>query len=87
VADEGDAEFSVSDEARFVGFTGKPSHSRAAHQTSELSGALAKGRIAERLLDHSTSGRFALFNSSVGGDCVQMTKTMPPDFSRVINVR
>jgi hypothetical protein len=53
VANEGDAEFSVGGKSRLVGFTPARSHCRVAYQTSELSGAFAKGRIAKRLLNHS----------------------------------
>ena len=52
VTDEGDAEFSVGDEARLVSLTEARSYRGTAHQTSELSGAFTKGRIAKRLLDH-----------------------------------
>jgi len=52
VPDEGDAEFAVCRQARLVGFTTSGRNRGVAHQTSELAGTLAEGRIAKRLLDH-----------------------------------
>jgi hypothetical protein len=52
VADEGDAEFSVGGEARFVGLAATWSYRGVTHQTSKLGGAFTKGRIAKRLLNH-----------------------------------
>jgi hypothetical protein len=52
MSDERDAEFSVRGEARLVSLTATPGHSRMAHQTRELRGSLAKGGIAQCLLDH-----------------------------------
>src|ERR1039458_404623 len=50
--DEGDAELAAGGEAGFVSLAVARSYSGMAHQPSELGGALTKGRIAERLLDH-----------------------------------
>ena len=50
--DEGNAEFTVSCQAGLVGLTRAGSNRRVAYQTSKLSGALAEGRIAQRLLNH-----------------------------------
>ena len=52
VANKRDPEFSVRGESRLVSFTGARSDCGTTHQTSELGGALAKGRIAKRLLNH-----------------------------------
>jgi len=52
VANEGDAEFSVGGEAGRVSLTVARSDGGVAHQTPELGGAFAEGRIAKRLLNH-----------------------------------
>src|SRR5579864_6157626 len=52
VPDEGDAELAVGSQARLVRLPRAGSYRGVPHQTSKLSGALAKGRIAQRLLDH-----------------------------------
>src|ERR1700739_1238641 len=50
--DERDAEFAIGDQAWLVGLATAGSNRGVPHQTSELAGALAKRRIAKRLLDH-----------------------------------
>src|ERR1700704_6441210 len=57
VANEGDPEFSIDSQTRLVSFTTPRRHGGATHQTSELGGAFAKGRIAKRLLDHPATER------------------------------
>lgn len=52
VPDEGNAEFSVVDEARFVSFPDAGSDCGMPHQFSKLAGTSTKSRIAKRLLDH-----------------------------------
>jgi len=52
VADEGDAEFSIGGETRFVSFAAARSDCGVADETSELGGALTQGRITERLFNH-----------------------------------
>src|ERR1700686_1649203 len=49
VADEGDAKFAIRGEPRLVSLTGAGSHCRAAHETPDLGGALAGGRIGSSL--------------------------------------
>src|SRR5580765_2335717 len=56
MTDEGDAQFPVGREARFVSLTRPRSHRRTAHQPSELGRALAQCRITESLLDHAATG-------------------------------
>jgi hypothetical protein len=52
VPNEGDAELAVAGETRLVGLSRARSDRRVAHQSTELSGALAKGRIAKSLFNH-----------------------------------
>ena len=52
VADEGDAEFAVRNQPRFVRLAAQWSHSRVAHQASKLRRAFAQGRIAKRCFNH-----------------------------------
>jgi hypothetical protein len=52
MSDESDAQFSVSGQARLMSLATSPGHGGMAHQARELRGSLAKGGIAECLLDH-----------------------------------
>ena len=52
MSDERDAEFSVGGQARLMSLATSPGHGGMAHQTRELHGSLAKGGIAQCLLDH-----------------------------------
>jgi hypothetical protein len=55
--DEGDAQFSIGDQAWLVSLAAAWSYCGVPHQPAELGCALTKGRIAKRLLDHPAASR------------------------------
>ena len=52
MSDESDSQFSVSGQARLMSLATSPGHGGMTHETRELRGSLAKGGIAQCLLDH-----------------------------------